>query len=83
MISTDAYAEFLTAEYLDTYIADGGAAVQFVVVAESVGAERFGATMRARAAASGYARVRARVRVGVGRRDAFDDKFAAARLAMS
>lgn len=58
MIAADAYADFLTTEYLDSYIADGGAAVKFVVAADPELADHFGRTVRERAAASGYAGVR-------------------------
>ncbi|MDQ2740396.1 MAG: hypothetical protein M3Y35_17670, partial [Actinomycetota bacterium] len=58
MIAADVYADFLADEYLDSYIADGGAAVKFVVAADSGVAEDFSRTVRERAAASGYAAVR-------------------------
>lgn len=58
MISVDDYAAFLATEYLDTYIAGGGAAVKFVVAGEAGDADRFTATVRDRAAAHGYATVR-------------------------
>jgi len=54
VIDAGDYAEFLAAEYLDSYIADGGAAVKFVVVANVEEAERFSRTVRDRAAAGGY-----------------------------
>lgn len=57
MIAVATYAEFLAAEYLESYIAAGGAAVKFVV-ADRDDIERFSATMRARGAARGYATVR-------------------------
>ena len=41
MIDAGDYAEFLATEYLDSYIADGGAAVKFVVVANVEEAEQF------------------------------------------
>ena len=58
MIAPDVYADFLTEEYLDSYIPGGGAAVKFVVAADSAVAERFSSTVRERAAARGYATVR-------------------------
>lgn len=58
MIATDEYAEFLAVEYLDSYIAAGGAAVKFVVAGEGGDGDRFSATVGDRAAASGYATVR-------------------------
>lgn len=58
MIATDEYADFLATEYLETYIAGGGAAVKFVVAADADEADRFSAAMRQRATASGYATVR-------------------------
>jgi len=58
MIAADVYADFLADEYLDSYIADGGAAVKFVVAADPGVAEYFSSTVRERAAASGYAAVR-------------------------
>lgn len=54
MIGADDYAEFLASEYLDSYIADGGAAVKFVVVANVEEAEQFSRTVRDGAAAGGY-----------------------------
>ena len=58
MIAADVYADFLADEYLDSYIADGGAAVKFVVAADPAVADHFSSTVRERAAASGYAAVR-------------------------
>lgn len=58
MIAADVYADFLADEYLDSYIADGGAAVKFVVAADPAQADHFSSTVRERAAASGYATVR-------------------------
>lgn len=58
MIAGDVYADFLADEYLDSYIADGGAAVKFVVAADPAVADHFSSTVRERAAASGYAAVR-------------------------
>ncbi|MGH9138654.1 MAG: BREX system ATP-binding domain-containing protein [Acidimicrobiales bacterium] len=58
MIAVDDYAEFLAAEYLESYVADGGAAVKFVVAGEAGEADRFSNTVRDRAAARGYATVR-------------------------
>ena len=58
MIAPDVYADFLAAEYLDSYIADGGAAVKFVVAAEPEVVEYFSNRMRDRAGAAGYATVR-------------------------
>lgn len=54
MIDAGDYAEFLATEYLDSYIADGGAAVKFVVVANVEEAEQFSRTVRDRAAVGGY-----------------------------
>jgi hypothetical protein len=54
VIDAGDYAEFLATEYLDSYIADGGAAVKFVVVANVDEAEQFSLTVRDRAAAAGY-----------------------------
>lgn len=54
MIGTDEYARFLAAEYLDSYVADGGAAVKFVVASEDDDASSFSAALRERAAAGGY-----------------------------
>ena len=58
MIAADVYADFLADEYLDSYIADGGAAVKFVVAADPAQADHFSSTVCERAAASGYATVR-------------------------
>jgi hypothetical protein len=58
VIAADVYADFLADEYLDSYIADGGAAVKFVVAADPAQADHFSSTVRERAAASGYATVR-------------------------
>jgi len=58
VIAGDVYADFLADEYLDSYIADGGAAVKFVVAADPAQADHFSETVRRRAAASGYATVR-------------------------
>lgn len=58
MIAPDAYADFLAQEYLDSYIAHGGAAVKFVVVADAEVAELFSTTVGEQAAARGYATVR-------------------------
>jgi BREX system ATP-binding protein BrxC/D len=58
VIPVDDYADFLAREYLDSYVADGGAAVKFVVAGEAGDADRFGATVRDRAAGRGYATVR-------------------------
>lgn len=57
MIASADYADFLATEYLGSYIADGGAAVKFVVSTDDE-ADRFDALLRERAAASGYATVR-------------------------
>ena len=54
MIDAEDYAEFLATEYLDSYIADGGAAVKFVVVANPEEAQQFSRTVHDRAAAGGY-----------------------------
>ncbi|HEY5881667.1 MAG TPA: hypothetical protein VIU11_22345 [Nakamurella sp.] len=54
MIDAGDYAEFLATEYLDSYIADGGAAVKFVVVPNVEEAEQFSRTVRDRAATAGY-----------------------------
>ncbi|MBA3606419.1 MAG: DUF2791 family P-loop domain-containing protein [Acidimicrobiia bacterium] len=58
MIAVDEYAEFLHDEYLDTYIAGGGAAVKFVVAADTAETDRFSLLVRQRAVASGYTAVR-------------------------
>jgi len=58
VIPVDEYAEFLSVEYLDSYIADGGAAVKFVVAGEPDDADRFSRAVRERAHASGFATVR-------------------------
>ena len=58
VISVDDYAEFLATEYLDSYVADGGAAVKFVVAGATDDADRFSATVRDRAAGRGYVTVR-------------------------
>lgn len=58
MIAADRYADFLTEEYLDSYIAEGGAAVKFVVAAEPGVADHFADTVLERAGAGGYACVR-------------------------
>lgn len=58
MIAADLYADFLTDEYLDSYVADGGAAVKFVVAADPEVADDFARTVLGRAAARGYACVR-------------------------
>lgn len=58
MIDSDEYASFLATEYLDTYIAGGGAAVKFVVVADDASADRISRTVRQRAEAGGYVTVR-------------------------
>ena len=46
VIAVDDYADFLAGEYLDTYVADGGAAVKFVVAGADDDADRFSATLR-------------------------------------
>ena len=58
MIAVDDYAEFLATEYLDSYVAGGGAAVKFVVAGEAADADRFSQTVRDRAARREYATVR-------------------------
>ena len=40
MIPATAYAEFLEREYLDGFVADGGAAVKFLVPADEHEADR-------------------------------------------
>ena len=57
MITAADYAEFLAVEYLDTYIAAGGAAVKFVVAADPGEADRFSRNVRDGAAAGGYVTV--------------------------
>ena len=57
MITAADYAEFLAVEYLDTYIAAGGAAVKFVVAADPGDADRFSRNVRDGAAAGGYVTV--------------------------
>lgn len=54
MIGTEEYARFLADEYLDSYVADGGAAVKFVVAPEDDDASSFSAALRERAVAAGY-----------------------------
>lgn len=54
MIGTDEYARFLADEYLDSYVADGGAAVKFVVAPEEDGASAFMEALGQRATAAGY-----------------------------
>lgn len=58
MIAAGDYTRFLAAEYLDTYIAEGGAAVKFVVAADPGEADRFSRDVRAGAGANGYTTVR-------------------------
>lgn len=58
MIAADVYARFLGAEYLDSYIADGGAAVKFVVATDDEETARFSQDVRDRAIASGFTTVR-------------------------
>jgi len=58
VIAAEVYADFLAVEYLDSYIAGGGAAVKFVVAADTEEADRFSRSVRARAGAGGYATVR-------------------------
>ncbi len=55
MIGFEAYADFLDGEYLDTYVAGGGAAVKFVVAADADDASRFAELLRLRASDRGYA----------------------------
>ncbi len=54
MIGTDEYAAFLDREYLRSYVAEGGAAVKFVVAAEEEAAGSFIDTICDRADAAGY-----------------------------
>ncbi|MGI8808783.1 MAG: BREX system ATP-binding domain-containing protein [Acidimicrobiales bacterium] len=54
MIGTEEYARFLADEYLGSYVADGGAAVKFVVAAADDDAASFSVALRDRAAAAGY-----------------------------
>ena len=58
MIAVDDYAEFLADEYLDSYVANGGGAVKFVVAGDRADADRFSQTIRDRAAGRGYQTVR-------------------------
>ena len=58
MIGVDDYAEFLATEYLDSYVAGGGAAVKFVVAGDAADADRFSQIVRERAARLEYATVR-------------------------
>lgn len=54
MIPVDEYAEFLDREYLASYVAEGGAAVKFVVAADDADARAVSEAIRARAGAAGY-----------------------------
>lgn len=54
MIGSADYARFLAEEYLDSYVADGGAAVKFVVVPEDDDASSFSAALQGRAVSAGY-----------------------------
>ena len=54
MITTEEYARFLADEYLGSYVADGGAAVKFVVAAADDDASSFSAALHDRAGAAGY-----------------------------
>lgn len=54
MIGVDEYGRFLAAEYLDSYVANGGAAVKFVVAPDDGDASSFSAALQDRAAAAGY-----------------------------
>jgi hypothetical protein len=54
VIGTDAYVDFFGREYLDSYVADGGAAVKFIVAAADEDAEHFSQTVQERAVAGGY-----------------------------
>ena len=58
MIAADEYADFLSVEYLDSFVAEGGAAVKFVVATDPAKADQFSRTLRDRAGASNYAAVR-------------------------
>ena len=58
MIAADDYAEFLATEYLDSFVAEGGAAVKFVVAGDAGETDRFSRAVRDRAARRGYATVR-------------------------
>ena len=58
MIAADAYAEFLGVEYLDSYIAGGGAAVKFVVAPDAQTADRISLLVQDRAATDGYVTAR-------------------------
>jgi len=58
MISTPTYVDFFDTEYLSTYIANGGAAVKFVVPANDADAESFCDALDAVSAARGYLSVR-------------------------
>jgi hypothetical protein len=52
------YVEFLDSEYLRRYVADGGAAVKFVVPANDEDADAFDAALVAEATAKGYLSLR-------------------------
>lgn len=54
MITVDDYAGFLDAEYLRSYVRDGGAAVKFVVAPDDRTADAFSAAVRTGAKAAGY-----------------------------
>lgn len=58
MIAADTYANFLGAEYLDSYISSGGAAVKFAVTPDTATAERISLVVRDRAATVGYVTAR-------------------------
>jgi len=58
VIAADAYGEFLGVEYLDSYIAGGGAAVKFLVTPDAQTADRISLLMHDRAATAGYVSAR-------------------------
>lgn len=58
MIAAETYAKFLGEEYLDSYIAGGGAAVKFVVTPDAATADRISLVVRERAATVGYVTAR-------------------------
>jgi len=54
MIPVDEYADFLEREYLASYVAEGGAAVKFMVAADDGEARSVSEAILGRAAAAGY-----------------------------
>ena len=54
MIGSETYAGFLDQWYLQSFVAEGGSAVKFVVPADDAAAREFGASIVARATAAGF-----------------------------